>query len=351
MSANVLFVLCLGAILALLFIWSFRTLPNEGWQILAAVPAYKEDSGSWKGVNFTYYGLFNAGAYTAATALCLVLMGALSVPLPATLALAGTLLAACIPSSKAIARIVEKKRHTFTIGGASFVGFLTAPWAIFLINRASPGPEGLTIPLLPALAALSIAYIFGEGIGRLACISFGCCYGRALSDSHPILQRLFGRLSFIFRGDTKKIAYASAMDGKKVLPVQGITCVVYAAAGLLGLAFFLAARPAASFVLCVATAQGWRCLSECLRADFRGSGKITAYQWMAAMAVLYSGLVAIYFDTPSMPEPDITAGLATMWNPAVILALEGLWVFSFLYTGRSMVTGSLLHFYVRKDRI
>lgn len=351
MTANVLFVSCLGAVLALLFIWSFRTLPDEGWQILAAVPAFKDDSGGWKGVNFTYYGFFTAGAYATATALCLVLMGALSVPLTATLALAGTVLAVCIPSSKAIARIVEKKRHTFTIGGASFVGFVAAPWAIVLINKATGGPDGLTIPLLPALAALSIAYILGEGIGRLACISFGCCYGRALSESHPVLQRLFGHLSFIFRGETKKIAYASSMDGKKVLPVQGITCVVYTAAGLIGLAFFLASQPAASFVFCVATAQGWRCLSECLRADFRGSGRITAYQWMAAIAVVYSGFIAFSFHTRSMPEPDIAAGLATLWNPAVILALQGLWAFSFFYTGRSMVTGSSLRFFVYKDRI
>jgi hypothetical protein len=37
------------------------------------------------------------------------------------------------------------------------------------------------MPIVPALAAVMIAYTFGEALGRLACISFGCCYGVSIS--------------------------------------------------------------------------------------------------------------------------------------------------------------------------
>lgn len=351
MIANILFVAIMSIALASLFVWSFRTLPKEGWQILAAVPTVKEDTERWRGINFTYYGIFTANAYAAATAILLILMGSISVPLPATIALAGTILAACMPSSKIIARIVERKRHTFTIGGASFMGVLIAPWAITLINRTITGTNDSPIPPLPALTALSIAYLFGEGMGRLACISFGCCYGKPLSECPPIVQRLFSRLSFTFFGETKKIAYASGMQGKKVLPIQGITAAVYAASGLAGILLFINAHTVASFVLCVAAGQGWRSFSECLRADYRGEGKITVYQMMGAVALIYSVIIGSIFNDGIIPHPDITSGLKTLWDPGVLISLQVLWAFSFYYTGRSMVTGSSVSFYVHKHRI
>jgi len=351
LTVNILFVVILSIALALLFVWSFSALPKERWQILAAVPTFKEDPERWRGVNFTYYGLFSANAYAVATAILLVLTGSISVPLPAMIALAGTLFAACIPSSKLIARVVEKKRHTFTIGGASFLGILMAPWAITLLNRMISGTNGSPIPPLPTLAALSIAYLFGEGLGRLACISFGCCYGKPLSECPPIVQRLFSHLSFTFSGETKKIAYASGTHGKKVLPIQGITAVVYAVAGLGGIVLFINGQTAASFVLCVAAAQGWRSFSECLRADYRGEGKITVYQVMGAVALVYSVIIGSILRDGPIPRPHIAAGLKTLWDPGVILSLQALWAYTFYYTGRSMVTGSSLSFYVHRHRI
>jgi hypothetical protein len=51
-----------------------------------------------------------------------------------------------------------------------------------------------------------IAYAFGEGLGRLACISFGCCYGVALPEAHPLLRHMFDRWHFVFSGSMKKIS-------------------------------------------------------------------------------------------------------------------------------------------------
>ena len=56
----------LGACLTLLLGWGFKALPNEQWQILATLPRKKEPSGTWVGVNITYYGLLSASAGLAA---------------------------------------------------------------------------------------------------------------------------------------------------------------------------------------------------------------------------------------------------------------------------------------------
>jgi hypothetical protein len=92
--------------------------------------------------------------------------------------------------------------------------------------------------VIPALAAFTIAYASGEGLGRSACISFGCCYGVALVDSHPLLKRLFDHWYFVFSGKMKKISYASDMEGKEVIPVQAVTAVVCLVTGLLSTLFF-----------------------------------------------------------------------------------------------------------------
>ena len=67
------------------------------------------------------------------------------------------------------------------------------------------------MPMLETMGAIFIAYAFGEGIGRLACISFGCCYGKPLSECNPLIERIFQRWNFAFQGKTKKIAYASIL--------------------------------------------------------------------------------------------------------------------------------------------
>jgi hypothetical protein len=335
---------------ALLLRWSFKNLPRERWQIMASVPVAKEEHDRWRAVNLTYYGLLSANAYASAAAILLVLMASVSVSLAGGLMLAAALLLLCVPASKLVARLVEKKAYTFTVGGAVFVGMLAAPWIIWVLNMYGRPRVGMYIPVLPTLAALSIAYAFGEGLGRLACISFGCCYGKALSECRPFLRRLFARHSFTFLGKTKKIAYASGLDGEKVIPVQAMTSVLYVGVGLVSTFLYLSSRYAAAFVLSTVVTQGWRSLSETLRADYRGEGRISAYQVMAVAGVVYSLAIPILFPAESAEPPDLAAGLKILWNPATLLFLQALWLAMFLYTGRSMVTGSTLSLYVHKDR-
>jgi hypothetical protein len=350
-NANGLFLAGFAVLLLLLLRWGFKALPRERWQILCSLPKEKDGNGSWRGVNFTYYGLFNANSYALATATVFLLLGSLAVPASAIFAIAAGVLVPCIPASKILARIVEKRRYTFSVGAASFVGILLAPWVIFLARETLGARLGFDLQVVTGLAALAIAYAFGEGMGRLACISFGCCYGKPLSQVHPLLRRLFAGRSFVFTGKTKKIAYAHGLDGERVLPIQAITAVICCGAGLLGLGLFLNGWFRSALLAPLVITQLWRFLSEFLRHDYRGGGKISAYQVMSLAALPYMTAVAFLFPLPPPQAPDILSGLEGLWHPVVIIFLQCLWVGSFLYTGKSQVTGATMSFHVVRDRV
>ncbi len=208
----------------------------------------------------------------------------------------------------------------------------------------------MELPVLAVCSALSVAYAFGEGLGRLACISFGCCYGKPLTKCPPRLQKLFARHSFAFSGATKKASYESGLEGARLVPVQALTAVLYLACGLACLYFFLLGWLATALMTSLIVTQGWRAFSEFLRADFRGSGSLTAYQWMALISVAYAGLMALWLPGRSA-TPELLTGLSLLWDPWILILLQGLWLVVLLYTGRSKVTASTISFQVVQDRI
>lgn len=261
---ELLFVFGLGILFAAFLTWGFRTLPEEKWQVMASIPLRKTESGSWEGANITYYGLFVAASTVAAASVMLILMAAIHIPIAVTMLILLLLIMVTFPASKFVAAIVEKKPNTLTIGGASFLGILVAPLLIYLLDSVRMAGTD-PIPILPALCSLAITYAFGEGLGRLACISFGCCYGKPLCDSHRSIRRLFAEHSFVFSGKNKKIAYAHGLDGQKVIPIQAVTAVLNVSVGLLGMLFYLKSSFSAAFLLVMVCTQGWRALSEFFR--------------------------------------------------------------------------------------
>jgi hypothetical protein len=348
---NILFIFILVGILTILLAWGFRYLPDEKWQILAVTPRQKMGSDTWYGLNLTFYGLFNALAYSFGAGMLILLLASAEMPVAAWLPLIVGILGICVPASKIIARIVEKKPSTFTVAGASFVGMLITPVLVCMINQTIGHHMGFSVSLVPVMAALGIAYAFGEGIGRLACISFGCCYGRPISQFPPRIQRLVSRFCFVFSGKTKKIAYAHGLDGQKVLPVQAVTSIIFCTGGLLGVGLFLYGYETAAFLSVVGITQVWRLISEVFRADYRGGGKVSAYQRLAAVSVVLAMAIAFFAPETRSVEVHIADGLRALWNPLVILFLQSAAVGIFLYTGRSRVTGANLTFFVIHDRI
>lgn len=351
--SNLVFIGIMGILSAALLTWGIKKLPGERWQIMAAVPKKKDRDGAWTGVNLTYYGFFTANAYVTALTLFLVLMGSVHIPISGSVIFGLTLIGVCMPASRLIARIVEGKAHTFTVGGASFAGLVLAPPAIVMLNLGAGrlGVDGL--PFMETLAAMAAAYAIGEGLGRLACISFGCCYGKPLENARPFARRLFNGAGCVFWGKTRKAAYESGLEGIPLIPVQAITAVLYTVVGIISAGLFLSGSHAAAFLFAILATQLWRAFSETMRADFRGGGRMSRYQVMALAAVPLALLLAGLSGDPAHTERsvDVVSGVRILWNPAVIFLLQGLWIASFLYTGRSMVTGSRITFHVERDRI
>ncbi len=348
---NAILVALLGVGLASLLWWGCRHLPAERWQILAAVPLNKQSDGSWRGMNLTYYGLITAGGVMLSAALLLFMLGSLGVGAMGALVFGLPLISVSAPAARLMARVVEHKRYTFTVAGAFFVGLIAAPWLALGARAALGDSLGVNFPVVPALTALAVAYVCGEGLGRLACLSFGCCYGKPLSVLSPRLRALLEPLAMSFSGETKKIAYESGLAGCKVVPIQALSAAMNMAAGLIGLALFLNASYGLALILAVGISQVWRVLAETLRADHRGGGRLTAYQWMALSALPYCLLCLYLLPAAPAARPSLAAGLTVLWNPWVLLALQAMGVGALLYTGRSRVTAAVVKFHVVQENI
>jgi len=346
-----LFLLAAASLFTLLIVLGWRLLPGERYQVLASVPVARRSGSQWRGINFTAYGALTASAITIAVLFVLILAVAAHADAAPVVVLLALIVGLCLPAARLVARLVEKKQYTFTIGGSFFCGLAATPLLILLVNS---GCLLLGVPLLNmevTLAALGIGYILGEGLGRLACISFGCCYGKPLHQCGSLATLLFDRLAFVFVGTTKKAVYEGGFAGVKLVPVQGLTCLLYTATALFGCHLFLQGQYKTAFLLTLLVSQVWRVLSETLRADFRGFTSISAYQKMSLAAIVYGCGLCLLPPSAPLPLPAIAAGLRLLLDPLLLLSLQLLWFSLFLVFGRSMVTEATLSFTVRLDRI
>jgi prolipoprotein diacylglyceryltransferase len=352
MTIELWFVLGLAFGIGMLFSWAFRVLPREQWQMVAAVPRSRRSDGSWEGLNLTWYGVFSANAYVFAVALLLVLMRFLQVPPQQTATIIIAMLAVCVPASKLVARLIERRRFTFTVAGAGFVGTLFLPWLLVGINHFGGELDSPRVPVIATMAAVSICFAFGEALGRLACLSFGCCYGRPLSECPSGLQKLLANWSIVFFGKTKKAAFEGHHAGRPLVPIQAVTACILTGVAIAGLLLFLSSQFVAALLTTVVLTQLWRVLSEFLRQDDRGGGSLSGYQIMALLAPAYVIAVTLLVNDSSSTTPaDILSGLRVVCEPLTILLLEVLWLTIFVYTGCSRVTHSIIEFDVRHDRV
>ncbi len=338
--------LLLGLLVWPVFRWGFRHLPGEGWQIAWVIPARQPqgDGLSWPAVNITFYGVISALAYTLATLAYFFLTGALGQPLLAAAVYAGMLLAIGIPASKLVNRWVEGVAG-HTIGGAVFSVIVSAIPAL-LLTQWLVGQWGMTLNAAATLAATGACYALGESIGRLACLSFGCCYGKPIAQCSPLQQALYGPTATVYRGRMKKIAYASQLDNQPVVAVQSIACVLLFVLFLLAVwtlwkGFFMA-----SIIISIAGSQLWRAYSETLRADYRGREGFTVYQGMAlvgaALAPLYAAWAVRSLDCTIVAIA--ARGWQAVFSVEILLACQALGLLILIYMGKSYVTTAKLDF-------
>ena len=88
-----------------------------------------------------------------------------------------------------------------------------------------------------------------------------------------------------------------------------------------------------------------------LRADYRGEGRLSTYQKLALFGIVYAIGLGLVLPPVTGVTPEISAGIAALWNPLVIVTLQLLWAVLFIVTGWSMVTGGVLSFHVHRDRV
>ncbi len=347
---NIIFITGLASVLSIIFFWSFRHLPNERWQILGAIPIYKQANGQWQGLNLTYYGLINACAVTFALAMTFILLGAVGLPMKTIIFSVCGVLMVFAPFAKWMAQLVEKKNNTFTIGGASFCGLVGSPLLILAVQPIISHWGSIQLPLMPFMASLAIGYAFGEGIGRLSCLSFGCCYGKPIERIPRLFQPIATHFCVVFHGETKKAAYAGRLNGQKVLAIQSITAVLYSISALTGVYLFLQGHHKSAYLICILVTQIWRILSEFLRADYRGNGTISAYQYLAGIAAVAAVIYVFVLPGISLTA-DLGLGLGLLWDPVIILICQFVWISIFLFTGRSKTTAARVSLFVRSTRI
>jgi hypothetical protein len=338
-------------ILSAVYLWGFTHLPHEQWQFFAAIPVRKKGE-KWKGVNLTWYGIISASSVSFGALIFIMLLTAAGLPLLSSSLFIAAVLAAAIPSSKIIASLVEKKKHTISVGAALFVGILVSVPVLTGINMLCARLGQPELPFYPVMAASAAAYSFSEGTGRLACLSFGCCYGRKVSSLTGIAGSIFRRWNVRFTGKTKKVSYASDWEGKRLIPVQMITSIIYGINALSGTFLFLTAQYRLAFVSTILVTLIWRILSEFMRSDFRGTMKLfSVYSIMSAAAAFFCIILAILHTGSWGTAPEIIKGIRGLWTPGILLGIQGLWIAVFLYMGRSSVTGSDISFYVHRNKI
>lgn len=352
MIKNYLIIGCIGLICRAAILLGRNKLPRERWQFFASIPVSKDTEGSWQAVNITWYGLILSTATIFAVVVYLIMLGAIGVPIEVSLSLMALLLLICVPAASLVARLVERKPATLTIGGAAFVGGIIAPFLILLLNRFAAPLFGTELPMAETLAACAVAFLFGEGLGRLACLSYGCCYGKPVVEYRGILRNIFEWSAVVYEGENKKIAYAAGLDGQKIVPIQLITMLVSSCAGVVTLVLYAEGKPLLAYLAATFFACFWRIFSEFFRNDYRGDGKISTYQVIAGFSVVYAlGVFAFLPNETARLSVDLLRGTFSLWSPGILLVLFATWFGLVAFTGISSTTYSRVSFHLHRNRI
>ncbi len=332
----------------LIFIFSlicFKKLPKEKYQFLLVIPYKKINNEEWRSLNITYYGLFNALGYSLGLFLCLFNFFALGIEKLDALYNLILIFTICMPISKLIPIYVEKTKHGFTIAGALFFGIITTPISTFLVYFFQGKLNLFYDNLLPILSTMSVSFLLGESIGRLGCISFGCCYGKKVEEvNNTFLKKVFNNFNTVYYGDLKKASYASNLNGIKTVPIQAMSVLINLILSFIGQLLFLESNYTLSLVITILGNQLFRFFAEFLRADYRGSDTITIYQKMSIINIAIITLIIYIFPSNKGILLDIQRGINYVFEYKVFIAILFVFFISFFYTGISTATYSITKF-------
>ncbi|MCX7987914.1 MAG: prolipoprotein diacylglyceryl transferase [Thermodesulfovibrio sp.] len=339
MNFLIIIILYLLATLSLLF-FGLKNFHKDDFQFLATIPYRRSENGTYQGINLTFYGLITAISCLLSTFLFISLLKIINFPEIGTYLILTLILVVGIPSSKILATIIEGRKNTLTIGGAVFIsGLISLPitWLVLTYLDLS-----LDKFLLPIITAISISYAFGEGIGRLACLSFGCCYGKPI-DSFSFLKNI-DFLMVKFSCETKKAVYDGKYKEIPLLNTQALTSIVYIILAISSLLLYLFSYIKLALILSLSLTQLFRFFVEFLRDDFRGNRKVSVYQVFAIILFLYGITIASIFNV----KYDIEFTKPIYYKSHDWMILFVVFILTFLNSGISKVTESNIKFLLKE---
>ena len=167
----------------------------------------------------------------------------------------------------------------------------------------------------------------------------------------PFISSLFRRHHFKFDGSLKKAVYEGGLEKQPLVPVQAITSAVNCTAGVVSVYLFLNGYYRISFLVAIVVTQLWRFMSEFVRADYRGKGRLSIYQGMSVVMVFYCIITVLFSGDVLARTASITDGIAGIVNVPYLVFIETLWGSLFFLLGKSGVTGSEISLFIRRERM
>lgn len=327
------------SVFILIIIWGLKNFSKDEFQFFCAIPYKKIEENTYDGINITFYGIISALSCSASVFLFLILIKFLNFPIKLAYFILITIFLTGLFASKALAYLIEKRKNTLTIGGATFVtGIISVPLIYFFIKSFNVNETYF----FPVLSSLATSYTFGEGLGRLACISFGCCYGKP-AERYPYLPNF---LKIKFLSHTRKAVYDSNYKNLELINIQGIVVCLFTLLSLVSFILIMLEKYEIAFITSFTIPATIRFFSEFFRDDNRGfSHKISLYQFFSILLVIYSILV-LYLFNPL--EVKISLIHKIYFSNLDLIFLVITFIMTLLHSGISKVTGSEIKFILKR---
>lgn len=321
-------------------IWGLKNLHKDEYQFFAVIPYKKLCEDKYEGINITFYGIISALSTTISVFIFLNLIKIINFPIDKAYFILFIIFTIGIFSSKIVAYIIEHRKNTLTIGGSIFISGMIAAPVIYFIIKFFKIQE---LYFLPVFSILSTAYVSGEGVGRLACLSFGCCYGKPASK----FNFLPGKLKVKFYADTKKAVYDSSYKNIELINIQGIVVIIFSLLGVISIISIIFQKFILAFFLSFILPSLLRFLSEFLRNDYRGNGKLSIYQIFSLILFGY-GLLIVFISKNINLSLTLNSHISFYYSDIFILGF--VFIVILIHSGISKVTYSNITFFLRPSK-
>jgi hypothetical protein len=144
-----------------------------------------------------------------------------------------TLLGACVPAAKILARVIEGKANTLTIGGASMFGLFLAPWIVAAMNTVFHGDGGgghIAAARRVGDCRDCVCVRGGDGASGLSQLRL-LLWSASESESSLACPNCLRSIMRCLSAETRKAAYERNLEAVPLVPIQAMTAAVSVASG------------------------------------------------------------------------------------------------------------------------